>query len=73
MTELEIDRNTFKELDDKGQHLVLYDLIEARHVPETCTGLKEVWIHLKIQWWWVGIISIGLIGGAIWIIRANVS
>ena len=73
MSDLEVDRDTFKGLDDKGQHLVLYDLIESRHVPETCTGLKTVWTHIKIQWWWVGAISVTIIGGAIWVIRSSLN
>jgi len=69
MNGLEVDKETFSGMSDKNQHLVLYDLIKSRHVPETCTGLKNIWVHVKIQWWWLSAVSLSILAGAFFIIR----
>jgi len=55
---LNINEENFCTLKANEQRKVLYD--NLKHL----TGLKT---QLKIQWWWLGALTSGLVGAVIWI------
>jgi hypothetical protein len=75
MNGLDVDKDTFIAFSNNDRILVLYDLIKSIAekpvcIPEGCSGIKGLWTHVKIQWWWLAAISVGILGAAFFIIRS---
>lgn len=74
MSELEKDIAVLQEIVPRVEQKVdkILLILQGNQGEGLIAKFKGIKTQLKIQWWWIGGISLGILGSALWIIRSGI-